>query len=85
MWEGLFRVGAGGQRTPLSDRLRWLYHRLVTGSPTMGPLSDLIRSVPDEDDVFSGDLARFRARICLREDGRCRVGIQTSDLATGAR
>ena len=21
MWEGLFRVGAGGQRTPLSDRL----------------------------------------------------------------
>ena len=22
MWEGLFRVGAGGQRTPLSDRLR---------------------------------------------------------------
>ena len=64
---------------------RWLYHRLVTGSPTMGPLSDLIRSVPDEDDVFSGDLARFRERICLREDGRCRVGIQTSDLATGAR
>jgi hypothetical protein len=24
MWEGLFRVGAGGQRTPLSDRLRLL-------------------------------------------------------------
>lgn len=22
MWEGLFRVGAGGQRTPISDRLQ---------------------------------------------------------------
>ncbi len=30
MWEGLFRVGAGGQRTPLSDRLRT--HEWVPGS-----------------------------------------------------
>jgi len=69
-----------GLLTAIKDG-RWLYHRLVTDSPTMEHLSDLIRSIPDEDDVFSGDLARFRERIGLRADGRCRVGIQTSDLA----
>jgi ArsR family transcriptional regulator len=63
---------------------RWLYHRLVTDAPTMEHLAHLIRSIPDEGDVFTGDLARFHERMCLREDGRCRVGIQTPDLAVGA-
>jgi ArsR family transcriptional regulator len=62
---------------------RWLYHRLVTGTPTMEHLSYLIRSIPDEDALFAGDLARFRDRMCLREDGRCRVGIQSPELAAG--
>ena len=30
MWEGLFRVGAGGQRTPLSDRLQLVFKRKFT-------------------------------------------------------
>lgn len=62
---------------------RWLYHRLVTGTPTLEHLSHLIRSIPDEDGLFAGDLARFRHRMCLREGGRCRVGIQSRELAVG--
>lgn len=62
---------------------RWLYHRLVTGTPTMVHLSDLIRSIPDVGDLLASDFARYRDRMCLREDGRCRVGIQSPGLATG--
>jgi hypothetical protein len=32
MWEGLFRVGAGGQRTPLSDRLRYPPRQVVVNA-----------------------------------------------------
>jgi len=44
MWEGLFRVGAGGQRTPLSDRLPFRVYQLDataypgnSGSPLYDP------------------------------------------------
>lgn len=62
---------------------RWVYHRLVTGHPYLTRLYATIRVLPDLEGSFAGDLARFRKRMCLREAGRCRVGIQTPELAIG--
>jgi ArsR family transcriptional regulator len=60
---------------------RWVYHRLVTGRPYLTRLYATIRVLPDIEGKFATDLARFRKRMCLREAGRCRVGIQTPELA----
>ena len=62
---------------------RWVYHRLVTAQPYLKRLWTMIRAIPDTKRVFASDLARFRRRMGLREAGRCRVGIQTRELAVG--
>lgn len=63
---------------------RWIYHRLVKGQPHLSRLYAMIRVLPDDEGAFAADLARFRKRMRLREAGRCRVGIQTRELAAGA-
>ena len=63
---------------------RWVYHRLVAGRPYLTRLYAVIRVLPDMEGEFAADLMRFRKRMRLREGGRCRVGIQTSKLATHA-
>ena len=60
---------------------RWVYHRLVTGQPYLTRLYATIRALPDVEGNFASDLVRFRRRMGLREAGRCRVGIQTPELA----
>ena len=60
---------------------RWVYHRLVTGRPYLTRLWGTIKAVPDTNGEFAADLARFRKRMRLREAGRCRLGIQTPELA----
>ena len=60
---------------------RWVYHRRVTGHPYLTRLWATIRVIPDATGEFAADLARFRKRMGLREAGRCRVGIQTPELA----
>lgn len=60
---------------------RWVYHRLVTGRPYLARLHAMLRSLPDVQGTFEADLARFRKRMCLREAGRCRIGIQTAELS----
>ncbi len=62
---------------------RWVYHRLVTGRPYLTRLYATISALPDVEGKFAADLARFRKRMYLREAGRCRVGIQTLELAVG--
>lgn len=62
---------------------RWVYHRMVTGRSHLSRLWAAIRVIPDANGEFAADLARFRKRMSLREDGRCRVGIQTPELAVG--
>lgn len=62
---------------------RWIYHRLVQGFPFLELLYQLLKSLPDNEGVYAADLARFEQRLCLREAGRCRVGIQTATLADG--
>jgi len=60
---------------------RWVYHRLVRGVRYLELAYDMLRALPDVDGLFTQDLRNFRERICLREGGRCRVGIQTTSLA----
>lgn len=59
---------------------RWVYHRLVSKLPYLETLHATVRALPDPDQVYQMDLARFKERMCLREGGRCRVGILSDDL-----
>lgn len=60
---------------------RWVYHRLVKDAPFLKALFSAVEAIPDTDGVFKRDLANFRRRLAMREEGRCRTGIRTSKLA----
>lgn len=60
---------------------RFVYHQLVLRHAHLKTLYAAIRALPDSGDTFAADLRRFRARMRLRESGRCRIGIQTASLA----
>ncbi len=60
---------------------RWVYHRLVRGVAYLELAYEMLRALPDADGLFAHDLRNFRERMCLREGGRCRVGIRTPSLA----
>lgn len=64
---------------------RWVYHRLVSKPPYLKKLYTTVRALPDRDQIYQADLARFEERMCLREGGRCRVGILSDDLKGEAR
>lgn len=59
---------------------RWVYHRLVRDMAHLERLYEMLKAMPDSDSVFAKDLANFQNRLSLREDGRCRIGIQTLAL-----
>ncbi len=60
---------------------RWVYHRLVRGVHYLELAYDMLRALPDAEGLFAHDLQNFRQRMCLREGGRCRIGIQTASLS----
>lgn len=60
---------------------RWVYHRLVRGVRYLELAYDMLRALPDADGLFAQDLRNFRRRMCMREGGRCRVGIQVPSFA----
>lgn len=60
---------------------RWIYHGLVKGYPYLSRLYGAILAFPDRDQVFASDLERFEERMSLREDNRCRLGIQRREFA----
>ncbi len=64
---------------------RWVYHRLVSNLPHLEALHATIHALPDPDHAYQADLARFKERMCLREGGRCRVGILSDDLKMEAK
>jgi ArsR family transcriptional regulator len=64
---------------------RWVYHRLVLTPSYLDTLYATVRALPDPDQVYQTDLALFNERMCLREGGRCRVGILSEDLKVEAR
>ncbi len=60
---------------------RWVYYRIVEANDPVGEaLYQLVNSVPDFDEVFAIDRERFSKRMELREDGRCKIGVQTKNL-----
>jgi len=59
---------------------RWVYHRLVTEPSYLKTLYATVQALPDPDQRYQEDLAKFTERMRLREDGRCRVGILSDDL-----
>jgi len=62
---------------------RWVYHRLTTEPDYLQQLYSMVRSLPDTERVYSTDLENFNKRIALRKDGRCRVGVISSELKAG--
>lgn len=63
---------------------RWVYHQLVSKPPYLEKLHATIHALPDVDQVYEADLARFNERMCLRVGGRCRIGILSNELESGA-
>ena len=59
---------------------RFVYHRLLSAPAHLGILGELIQAVPDSRGSYRDDLKRFRARMRLREGGRCRTGVQGENL-----
>jgi ArsR family transcriptional regulator, arsenate/arsenite/antimonite-responsive transcriptional repressor len=59
---------------------RWVYHRLISEPDYLNQFYNMVRSLPDTDGVYATDLENFNKRIALREEGRCRVGILSSEL-----
>ena len=64
---------------------RWVYQRLVSEPFYLESLQATACALPDPDQVYQADHARFKHRMCLREGGRCRVGILSDDLKVAAR
>jgi len=56
---------------------RWVYHQLVKEPVYLEQLFSSVQALPDPDGIYSIDLERFRERLCLREGGRCQIGIQS--------
>jgi len=63
---------------------RWVYHRLVLEPSYLETLYATVRALPDPHGIYSADLKRFRERLCLREGGRCQVGIQSDEFKAEA-
>lgn len=59
---------------------RWVYHQLVVGPDYLKDIFQVIRTLPDNEDLFAADLVRFQGRLDYREDGRCRTGVITEAL-----
>ena len=56
---------------------RWVYHCLLKKSACLEQLYATVQALPDSKEVYNADLKRFRERLCLRENGRCQIGIQS--------
>jgi len=63
---------------------RWVYHRLVTEPAYLEQLYATVQALPDSNEIYSADLKRFRERLCLREGGRCQIGIQSEAFKSEA-
>lgn len=60
---------------------RWVYYALTNQDDAVAAaLYEVVASVSNADEVFLVDQERFAERMALRENGRCRVGIQTEGL-----
>lgn len=60
---------------------QWTYYGLSPDNDAvLSGLCDVIGAIADQDRVFRHDQRRFNARMKLRRDGRCRIGIRSEAL-----
>lgn len=60
---------------------RWIYYFISKELDSIPEsLFEMILGLPDSDGQFGRDQGRFEARLNLRENGKCQVGIQDSEL-----
>lgn len=52
---------------------RWIYHKIVKQPPYLNLLIDLVKSLPDNDNIFAMDQKRFNNFFPLRKNGRCKT------------
>lgn len=52
---------------------RWVYHQVIRGESFLDFLFSSIRALPDSDKVFATDQKKFKKRLPLRDNGRCRT------------
>lgn len=55
---------------------RWVYHKLCLNNHSLKYIYSFIKIIPDQENVFSKDISRFRKRLILRDKGRCTIGTQ---------
>jgi len=55
---------------------RWVYHRLIKEPSYLVFLHTTVQHLPDRAGIYQADLERFHKRLYLRQEGRCRIGIQ---------
>jgi ArsR family transcriptional regulator len=55
---------------------KWVYHGLIQNTRYLKTLYRAIQSFPDDTKLSIKDLVRFKKRLSLREDGRCKTGLQ---------
>ena len=60
---------------------RWVYHRLIDTEPHLAQLASTVGILPDPENIYAMDLARFGERMELRHGGCCCTGIQNEALA----
>ena len=52
---------------------RWVYHQIIRGESFLDFLFDSIRALPDPEKIFATDQKKFKKRMPLRDNGRCRT------------
>jgi ArsR family transcriptional regulator, arsenate/arsenite/antimonite-responsive transcriptional repressor len=58
---------------------KWVYHGLVNEMVYLKAIHKAVKTFPDDSKGSIKDLAKFKKRIGLREDGRCKTGIQRTE------
>lgn len=56
---------------------KWVYHGLVKDMNYLKAIHKAVQVFPDSSKNLGKDLMRFKRRLDLRENGRCRTGTQS--------
>jgi ArsR family transcriptional regulator len=51
---------------------KWIYHSLVSNKKYLKSIFQAVRAFPDENKSSEKDFLRFKKRVQLRDNGRCR-------------
>lgn len=58
---------------------KWIYHSLVADKLYLKSILKAIGLFPDTNKQAASDLANFRRRLTLRDNGRCKTQVRTTE------